>query len=323
MFQTLSRFAALLTLTLWLPWLGGCDATSQTGTQDTSQLLNAYAPLFRQAHNTVPEYTFAIHPLHNPSRLFENFQPLMRYLNARIPNARFRLEASRNYASFDEKLKQRRIAFALPNPYQTLMAIDHRYKVIAKIADDSDFRGIILVRKDSPIRSVADLKGKAVSYPAPSALAATMLPQAYLHTHGVDVMRDLDNRYVGSQESAIMNVYLGHTQAGATWPVPWRTLAKERPEVGATLKIIWQTETLPNISVVVRDDVPAALAQQVQTLITQLHLSPEGREVIAQMHLSAFSPADNQTYDKVRAFIAFFDREVRPLEATASITSEQ
>jgi len=70
------------------------------------------------------------------------------------------------------------------------------------MGDDENFRGIILVRKDSAIENVADLKGKAVSYPAPTALAAAMMPQYYLQTHGLDVMNDLDNRYVGSQASS-------------------------------------------------------------------------------------------------------------------------
>ena len=43
------------------------------------------------------------------------------------------------------------------------------------------------------------------------------MPQWYLHERGIDVGRDLINRYVGSQESAIMNAYLGQAAAGCTW----------------------------------------------------------------------------------------------------------
>jgi phosphonate transport system substrate-binding protein len=90
----------------------------------------------------------------------------------------------------------------------------------ARWVDDEMFRGIILVRKDSGIHKVTDLKGKKVSYPALTALAATMMPHYYLHTHGIDVNRDIENLYVGSQESSIMNVLRGHVAAGATGPVP-------------------------------------------------------------------------------------------------------
>ncbi|MEZ4694041.1 MAG: PhnD/SsuA/transferrin family substrate-binding protein [Aliarcobacter sp.] len=50
-------------------------------------------------------------------------------------------------------------------------------KVFAKMGDDENFRGIFLVRKDSGIKNFEDLKGKKISYPAPTALAATILPQ--------------------------------------------------------------------------------------------------------------------------------------------------
>lgn len=77
------------------------------------------------------------------------------------------------------------------------------------MSDDENFRGIILVRKDSGISKVIDLKGRAVSFPAPTALAATMMPQFYMQNNGIDVMNDIEIQYVGSQKSSIMNVFLG------------------------------------------------------------------------------------------------------------------
>jgi phosphonate transport system substrate-binding protein len=259
----------------------------------------------------LPVYLFGVHPLHNPSRLFEVYQPLMDYLEQHIEGAHFKLEASRNYAAYNEKLFSGYSHFALPNPYQTVTATEHGYHIFGKMGNDEDFRGIILVRRDSGIESVADLKGKAVSYPAPTALAATMLPQWYFHQHGLDVMQDLDNRYVGSQESAIMNVYLGHTRAGATWPPPWRAFAKERPEVAAALEVKWQTESLPNNGLVVRHDVPAEIVAQVSVLLFNLHQHAQGQALLAPMELDYFEAADMKTYDPVRAFLARFEQEIR------------
>lgn len=70
-----------------------------------------------KARRAVREYIFAIHPLHNPLRLFEIYDPLIDYLNRNIPGAAFRLEASRNYAEFGKKLYARQFNFALPNPF--------------------------------------------------------------------------------------------------------------------------------------------------------------------------------------------------------------
>ena len=274
---------------------------------------SSHEPEVVETHNLKTEYRFAVHPLHNPTRLFEVFNPLLEYLNNNIKDSHFILEASRDYATFDNKLKQKTVSFALPNPYQTLIALEHDYRVIAKMGDDINFKGIILVRKDSHIRKPKDLKGKSVSFPAPTALAATMLPQYYLHTHGLNINKDITNKYVGSQESSIMNVFLGTTAAGATWPPPWQALSNERPELKEQLKVIWETQSLPNNSIVVRNDVPDTLAIQVQTLLANLHNTTEGKLILEKMYLSKYEIADNETYNSVKKFVTKFDKTVRPL----------
>jgi len=275
-----------------------------------------YRPEFseRPARET-PVYIFGVHPLHNPERLFAVYQPLVDYLNRHLRGAVITLEASRNYAAYDEKLFGGHFHLSLPNPYQTVVAADKGYRIFGKMGDDHNFRGIILVRKDSAINEVADLKGRPVSYPAPTALAATMLPQWYLHSHGIHVTEELDNRYVGSQESSIMNVFLGETAAGATWPPPWRAFAKERPEVAAELEVKWETDELPNNGLVAREDTPPELVARIGELLFTLHASEEGRAILAPMELSRFEAADGATYQPVREFLARFEREVRPIRS--------
>lgn len=275
---------------------------------------NAGPQFAAKAPVTSKEYVFAIHPLHNPVRLFEVYGPLIEYLNRSILGATFRLEASRNYEEFENKLYARQFDFALPNPYQTLNSLGYGYHVIAKMGDDYKFTGVILVRRDSGIKKVSDLKGKKVSYPARTALAATMMPQYYLHTHGLDVNRDIENLYVGSQESSIMNVYLGQTVAGATWPLPWESFQKEHPDRAAALELKWETEPLINNGVVARDDVPDALAKRVAQLLDTLHTSVEGKAILARMPLSRFELADDQRYRVIEDFLRKFSRNVRQLD---------
>lgn len=304
--RTFSSFLFPPLLALGLAFgLSGCHDETGPG----------YSPSFGPPPKTANSvYLFGVHPLHNPKRLFEVYGPLVDYLNAHIEGVTFQLEASRNYAEYEKKLYAGHFQFALPNPYQTVNSLDHGYRVFGKMGDDENFRGIILVRKDSGIRSVADLKGKTVSFPAPTALAATMMPQYYLHTHGLDTNRDIKTLYVGSQESSIMNVYLGNTAAGATWPPPWLAFMRERPELAAQLRIQWQTAPLVNNGLVARIDVPQALVQRVAKLLFSLHSTTEGRRILDRMPLSRFEPANDRTYEPVRSFLRRFSAEVRPLE---------
>lgn len=261
-----------------------------------------------------PTYVVGIHPLHNPQRLVTLYGPIVDYLNRQMPQEKFVLETSRNYEEFEKKLYAGRFAFAMPNPYQTVVSVQYGYRVFGKMGDDENFRGIILVRKDSDIRQVSDLKGKTVAYPAKTALAATMMPQYYLHTHGLDVNRDVVNRYVGSQESSIENVLHGHVDAAATWPTPWRLFMAESPQEASELDVRWQTETLPNNAWVVRQDVAPPVASEVARLLLTLHESEQGREMLERLPVSRFDAANDETYQTVRLFLKRFAETVRPVD---------
>ncbi len=275
----------------------------------------SYQPDFSgQAANGAKEYIVGIHPLHNPKRLFEVYGPLVSYIESNLPGTRLKLEASRNYEEFDKKLYSGHFDFAMPNPYQTVRSLKHDYRVFGKMGDDENFRGIILVRKDSGIRKVTDLKGKKVAYPAATALAATMMPQYYLHTHGIDVNRDIENLYVGSQESSIMNVLRGHVAAGATWPLPWEAFPKEHADKARELELKWETEPMINNGVVARDDVPEQLAKRVAQLLDTLHTHAEGKAMLARMPLSRFELADDKRYRVIEEFLHQFSQTVYPID---------
>lgn len=260
------------------------------------------------------EHIIGIHPLHNPQRTLELYGPLVDQLNAAMPAAHFQLETSRSYAEFEKKLYAGHFAFAMPNPYQALLSLKHGYRVFGKMGDDEAFRGIILIRRDSGIHKVSDLKGKIVAYPAPTALAGAMMPQYYLQTHGIDINRDIENRYVGSQESSIEMVFRGHVAAGATWVVPWNRFISEHPEKANQLEVKWQTDTLPNNAWVVRQDIPAPLAQQFAQQLFSLQDNASGKTILARLRISHFAAANDETYRPVHVFLEAFSKTVREVE---------
>lgn len=287
---------------------GGLAACEPAPVNQPLQFSQAPAP------GTFPIYRLAVHPLHNPQKLSAAYQPLIDHLNRQLQEARVELEASRDYQAFEQKYQAREPAFLLTNPWQTLQAIKAGYHVIAMAGDAQDFKGIFIVRKDTDIQTPADLKGKVVSYPSPTALAAAIMPQYFLYTHGINVQRDIQNIYVGSQESSIMNVYLGQAAAGATWPPPWRLFQLDHPNEAAELKVIWETEALINNSVMVRDDVPPAVRDQVTMALLNLAQTADGPAILAAMSTARFHAADDASYGVVAPYIARFERVVRPVQ---------
>ncbi len=266
------------------------------------------------AGRVAPTRRFAIHPLHNPAKLHEAYGPLIDYLNERIPGANFEVEASRDYQDYERKFRAREPEVLLPNPWHSLQAVKVGYTVIAMAGEPQDFKGLFIVRRDSGIRSVADLKNRNIAYPSRTALAACIMPQWYLHERGLDVNKDIINRYVGSQESAIMNAFLGQAAAGCTWPPPWRAFQHEHPQEAAQLMVLWETPSRVNNSVMVRDDLPPELRQRLQELLVDLHNHPEGRKILAGMETARFLSATDADYQVVQPYITRFEAEVRPVE---------
>lgn len=281
--------------------LGACKPGPQSA---------AYEPEFAAAPAIADEqieYLFAVHPLHNPRRLFEVYQPLVERINlAAAPAFRVKLETSRDYGSFEQKLGTRKFHFAVPNPYQTLESEGNGYRIAGKMGNDPRFRGIIIARRDNELKAVTDLKGAAISFPAPTALAATMMPRMFLYRHGL-APDDINARYVGSQESAIMNVLLGKTVAAGTWPPPWEALLRRRPEIEAELEVKWETDPLVNNGLVVRRDVPEQHVEIVKSLLLSLHEQREGRIILEAMEIGRFETADTTTFDPVRRFLREYE----------------
>ena len=295
----------------WVQFLFGvmvCGVITACNRQDVANA-PAYSdkPIVAQ---TEARYVFAVHPLQNPQLLHQMYQPLMAYLGREL-GAEVVLDTSNDYADFERKLKDGIPQFALPNPYHATLARDWGYQVLAKMGNDEVFRGVFIVRNDSPVKTPQDLKGRVVSYPAPTALAAAMMPQLYLQNHGIDVETDITNKYVGTHNSSIMNAYLGEAAAAATWPVAWNAFQKANPKEASQLHVIWQTPQLIQNAVIAQQTVPLAVREKVQTLLTELVQQPEGQKLLEQIDTSSFVKADNQDFEIVNTFLKEFNAKVR------------
>jgi phosphonate transport system substrate-binding protein len=277
--------------------------------QISSEKNGEYQPTFDN-HKSInvqkKTYYVGIHPLHNPERLFEIFNPVISKIID--SNADYVLVASKDYSQYDNRIKNREFHFLLPNPYQTIQAIKVGYNVIGKMSDDHNFKGIFIVKKSSKYKNIKDLKNKTISFPAPTALAAAMMPQYYLARNGLFENVNVHFKYVGSQESSILSVLHGEVDAAATWPPPWNSLKNERLEILNTLKVLDQTDHLINNSLMARDDVVKYSQNRFLESFLNLSQSEEGKEILNKMGLSRFESANNNTYRPVTLFLKKYEK---------------
>jgi phosphonate transport system substrate-binding protein len=255
------------------------------------------------AGETSRQYSLGILPMHNAVRLAEVFRPLVDTLNQQAQDFTVRLESSRDFGHFEEKMRKHMLDLALVNPYQAVAAEKLGYRIFAKLQDDDSFHGIIIVRKDAGIRSVQDLRGQVVSFPAPTALAATLMTKDLLLRQGLNVEIEAVPQYVGSHDSVVMGVYRGLAVAGGTWPMNWEAFRRERPEVIEALEIKWRTPPLLNMAVIVRRTVSEADLAMIATALFGMDDSEAGQANLRGIGIGGFEPANTETYRPVRRFL--------------------
>jgi phosphonate transport system substrate-binding protein len=267
---------------------------------------SANAPRFAAppAKARVVEYRFGVTPMSNFRNIYDVFQPIIDHINAGLPDARLVLEVPRGLGEHEQQLRARSFSFALSNPYHTWRAVQRDgYRIFAKMGDDQAFHGVWMVRKDSGIKSLDDLKGKKIAFPPKTALAATMMTQMQLKNHGIDPASDIEATYVGSQHASIMSVFQKNVAAGATWPLAWIAFQRTHPGQARQLEVRFPTEPLINQGIVARDDVPPDLVRRVGQLMAAMNQTGKGRALLAQVPTSAFEPAGDEQYDVVRVFM--------------------
>lgn len=281
------------TFSILLMLLTACDQSSpRPGYQPT-------ASEHQKAH-----YIVGIHPYLNTQKLYTAYAPILAYLEENIPDTNFTLETASDYASYEQKLKDGYYDFALPNPYQTINSLESGYRVTARMAPNSVFKGVIIARKDSNITAHQQLKYRSIAFTAKTALAATMMPKYYLLQHGVNVDKEMKAKYVTSQFSAIMNVYNKDTDFAATWPVAYAAWQQEFPEAAKELVTLWETPSLVNNAWVARKDIGESVVNSVTALLVHLNQTEAGKQLLSPTACEGFLPAKDSDYQSVVNFIS-------------------
>lgn len=269
---------------------------------------SAYVPTSKNLKSDT--YKFGVHPYLNSKKMYTLYRPILDFIETQMGDIEIILETSATYAEYDAKLYRGDFDFSIPNPFQTYNALSCGYDVIAKVKPDSVFRGIFIARKESRLKYPSQLKGKSISFPALTALAATMMPLLFLSEHGIDVNKDIEVKYVGSHYSSILNAFSGDTIAGATWPPPWETWKRENPKKAEQMEVVWETDSLINIGVVAKKSVDEKIVQKFVEILISLDKTPQAKELLYDTDFDGFTKSNNREYDIVSDFLKKYNKAV-------------
>ncbi len=246
------------------------------------------AQVFAKTH-----YTFAFVPQQSAKKLAQKWQPVLDYLEQQTGD-RYQFTTARNIPTFETRLADAQYDIAYMNPYHfTVFNEKPGYQALVK-QRNKRIKGIIVVRKDSPIQSLDDLAGQTIAFPAPAAFAATLLTSAEFHLRNIQITP----RYVSSHDSVYLNVARNFMPAGGG---VMRTFGNTDPKIRQTLRVLWTTPEYTPHAIAVKQSLPAEVSTRLQQALLTMHQSETGIALLKNVNFNGFEPAENQDWDDVRA----------------------
>lgn len=240
-----------------------------------------------------PIYSFGVVPQQAASKLARVWSPILQYLE-RETGFELLFRTARDIPTFEQRLSSGDYDIAYMNPYHfTVYNRDPGYQAIAR-ARDKRIKGILVVRKDSPIQSFDELDNMTLAFPAPAAFAATILPRGELAANGNRV----EPKYVSSHDSVYRAVAQGLYPAGGG---VIRTFLSVDDEIRDQLRILWTTEGYTPHAIAISPNLPHEVRSRLQSALIAMEQSEEGRGLLDKLKVKGFEAARNEDWDDVRA----------------------
>lgn len=234
-------------------------------------------------------FTVGVVPQYDTRELHEIWQPILHYLNEKSGH-HFVLKGAPNIPAFEEALLAGEFDFAYTNPYLMLLANQKQgYQPLLRDVGRTLY-GILVVTKDSLIKSPAELNGKRVAFPAPNALGASLLMQADL----LDRFNSrVTPRFVKTHDSVYLNVLLQQTPAGGGVQ---KTFKHQPQKITDELRILYKTREVAPHPIAAHPRVDVQLQQQVVRWLLAWGETKEGSEAFNKIPINRLGKATMHDY---------------------------
>ena len=289
-------FAMSTTVVLAAGLLSGCE-TKESSASKKKKTKKGYVPKTLNVQFV---------PSQNADTLEAKAKPLEKLLSDKL-NIPVKVSISTNYNTIVEAMasKQVDVGFLPPTAY----VLAHEKKAANVIlqaqrfgVDDETgaptkdlvdfYKSEFVVKKDSNINSVKDLKGKKIGYQDVTSSAGYVWPAAVLLKEGVDPLKD------------VKPVTLkGHVDAAVVFQDARNIVKKDYPNIFDQTKIVKFTEKIPNDTISVRSDLDEEWSKKLQDAFIEIGKNEEGHKIIKEVYShEGYVKSDDSKFDIVREY---------------------
>ena len=158
----------------------------------------------------------------------------------------------------------------------------------------------VVVRRDSPHRKFADLRGQAWAYNEPQSQSGHGIVRHHLARHGET--HAYFGRVVesGWHERSLAMIVSGAVDASAIDSHVLAVALRDRPALAGQLRIIDTLGPSTIQPLVARQDLPERLKVAIQTLLAGLHRDPAALPCLEQALVEKFVAVRDEDYDDIR-----------------------
>lgn len=243
-------------------------------------------------------------PDESPTELARKASPLMKYLEGKL-GMKVEFTPVTDYAAAVETLVNRKVDLAWFGGFTFVQAsVRSGGKVVPLVQreEDTRFRSVFITT-DPTIKTLADLKGKDVSFGSASSTSGHLMPRSFLLQAGLNPEKDFKRvAFSGAHDATIAAVAAGKVQAGALNISVWEKFVADGKVDPAKVRVFFTTPAYYDYNWTVHADMPAPLREKLtQALLSLSRETAEGKEILDLQRATKFVPTTADNYKGIEA----------------------
>ena len=248
------------------------------------------------------EILIGLIPEENIFHQMDRHRPLAAYLTEKL-GTRVRMTILSRYGDIIDRFSDRKMDGAFFGIFTGVLAMEKlQVEPVARpvrLSGKSTDQGVIFARKDSGIRTVADMKGKRIAFVDRATVTGYLFAVAYLRENGVNNIDQFFREYsfVGSHDSVIHSVLDYRADIGLAKRSIYSMMVAKDPSIGDELVILAGSGELPDTTLCLRRDLPAGIKARIRDVLLGMDKDPKGREVLRKFEALRFIPASRNDYE--------------------------
>jgi phosphonate transport system substrate-binding protein len=233
------------------------------------------------------------------------YEPLAKYLSSKI-GKRVELVVAKDFQSFWEGVKKKEYDLVHYNQYQYVKShkeLDYDVILMNEEFGSPKVNAAIIVRKDSGINSVTDLKGKKILFGGNKQAMQSYIGAVQILTKNGLKSGQYAEDFAVNPPNVALAVFNKMADAGGVGEVLLQNQKiKEKIDV-TQLKVLARGDDLPMLCWAVKKEMNKDLAQMIQKTMIGLKNDEAGKNILKDAEATAFVSAADKDYDIVRKIV--------------------